>query len=220
MKKSAPNDNLQKRIFAKNLNFYISKSNKQQNEVAKDLGFPPTTFNTWCVGKVMPKMGKVQALADYFGVLKSDLLEDKNKDDSLHISNIFPITTHKLPMLGEIACGKSIFMDENRDNYTMIGSNVKADFCLKAKGDSMVNARIMDGDIVFIRSQPEVENGEIAAVAIDDEATLKRFYRDEITQTVTLISENPIYAPMVFTKECQKNVYILGKAVAFQSDVK
>ncbi|EEG47755.1 putative repressor LexA [Blautia hydrogenotrophica DSM 10507] len=220
MKKSAPNDNLQKRIFAKNLNFYISKSNKQQNEVAKDLGFPPTTFNTWCVGKVMPKMGKVQALADYFGVLKSDLLEDKNKDDSLHISNIFPITTHKLPMLGEIACGKPIFMDENRDNYTMIGSNVKADFCLKAKGDSMVNARIMDGDIVFIRSQPEVENGEIAAVAIDDEATLKRFYRDEITQTVTLISENPIYAPMVFTKECQKNVYILGKAVAFQSDVK
>lgn len=220
MKKSAPNDNLQKRIFAKNLNFYISKSNKQQNEVAKDLGFPPTTFNTWCVGKVMPKMGKVQALADYFGVLKSDLLEDKNKDDSLHISNIFPITTHKLPMLGEIACGKPIFMDENRDNYTMIGSNVEADFCLKAKGDSMVNARIMDGDIVFIRSQPEVENGEIAAVAIDDEATLKRFYRDEITQTVTLISENPIYAPMVFTKECQKNVYILGKAVAFQSDVK
>lgn len=220
MKKSAPNDNLQKRIFAKNLNFYISKSNKQQNEVAKDLGFPPTTFNTWCVGKVMPKMGKVQALADYFGVLKSDLLEDKNKDDSLHISNIFPITTHKLPMLGEIACGKPIFMDENRDNYTMIGSNVKADFCLKAKGDSMVNARIMDGDIVFIRSQPEVENGEIAAVAIDDEATLKRFYRDEITQTVTLISENPIYAPMVFTKECQKNVYILGKAVTFQSDVK
>ena len=84
----------------------------------------------------------------------------------------------------------------------------------------MVNARIMDGDIVFIRSQPEVENGEIAAVAIDDEATLKRFYRDEITQTVTLISENPIYAPMVFTKEYQKNVYILGKAVAFQSDVK
>ena len=220
MKKSAPNDNLQKRIFAKNLNFYISKSNKQQNEVAKDLGFPPTTFNTWCVGKVMPKMGKVQALADYFGVLKSDLLEDKNKDDSLHISNIFPITTHKLPMLGEIACGKPIFMDENRDNYTMIGSNVKADFCLKAKGDSMVIARFMDGDIVFIRSQPEVENGEIAAVAIDDEATLKRFYRDEITQTVTLISENPIYAPMVFTKECQKNVYILGKAVAFQSDVK
>ena len=220
MKKSAPNDNLQKRIFAKNLNFYISKSNKQQNEVAKDLGFPPTTFNTWCVGKVMPKMGKVQALADYFGVLKSDLLEDKNKDDSLHISNIFPITTHKLPMLGEIACGKPIFMDENRDNYTMIGSNVKADFCLKAKGDSMVNARIMDGDIVFIRSQPEVENGEIAAVAIDDEATLKRFYRDEITQTVTLISENPIYAPMVLTKECQNKVYILGKAVAFQSDVK
>lgn len=84
----------------------------------------------------------------------------------------------------------------------------------------MINARIMDGDIVFIRRQPEVENGEIAAVAIDDEATLKRFYRDEETGTITLVAENPAYPPMVFTEDNQKKVYILGKAVAFQSDIK
>lgn len=79
MKKNAIlNDEEQRRIFSRNLNKYIRKSGKQQKEVAKDLGFEPTTFNTWCVGKAMPKMGKVQALADYFGILKSDLIDDKN----------------------------------------------------------------------------------------------------------------------------------------------
>lgn len=75
----------------------------------------------------------------------------------------------------------------------------------------MIGARIMDGDIVFIRQQPEVENGEIAAVAIDDEATLKRFYRDGNTGTITLVAENPAYAPMVFTKESQKTFTYLEK---------
>lgn len=68
----------QRRIFAKNLNHYIYLNGKQQKEVAKDLGFSPTTFNTWCMGKIMPKMGKVQAIADYFGILKSDLINDNN----------------------------------------------------------------------------------------------------------------------------------------------
>ena len=108
---------------------------------------------------------------------------------------------------------KELYTDEK--NFT-----IDADFYLIMKGESMINARIMDGDIVFIRQQPEVENGEIAAVAIDDEATLKRFYRDEETGTITLVAENPAYAPMVFTAENQKNVYILGKAIAFQSDVR
>lgn len=186
-------------------------------------GVGKSTVRKWENGMIKDmRRDKIEKLANALGVSPSHFFEyDTPNDRNIRkIENIYPIEVHSLPMLGEIACGKPIFMDENKESYTMVGSNVKADFCLKAKGDSMVNARIMDGDIVFIRSQPKVENGEIAAVAIDDEATLKRFYRDEITQTVTLISENPIYAPMVFTKECQKNVYILGKAVAFQSDVK
>ena len=84
----------------------------------------------------------------------------------------------------------------------------------------MINARIMDGDIVFIRKQPTVENGEIAAVAIDDEATLKRLYMDEEAGTATLVAEKPKYPPMVFTNDSHKNDYILGKAGAFQSNVK
>lgn len=192
-----------------------------QEELGKKLGLQKSAIAKYENGRVENiKRSVIAEMAEVLECSPSYLMGWDDTKKEKNINNIYPIEVHSLPMLGEIACGKPIFMDENRDNYTMIGSNVKADFCLKAKGDSMVNARIMDGDIVFIRSQPEVENGEIAAVAIDDEATLKRFYRDEITQTVTLISENPIYAPMVFTKECQKNVYILGKAVAFQSDVK
>ena len=111
--------------------------------------------------------------------------------------------------------------DSMKESYTDEKNfTIDADFCLIMKGNSMNNARIMDGDIVFIRRQPEVENGEIAAVAIDDEATLKRFYRDEETGTITLVAENQACAPMVFTAENQKNVYILGKAIAFQSDVR
>lgn len=220
--KKSLNDDLQKRIFAKNLNFYISKSKKQQNEIAKDLGFPPTTFNTWCVGKVMPKMGKVQAIADYFGILKSDLLEDKEKGDSISISNIFPITTHKLPMLGEIACGEPKYTNEDRESYVDAGTNIEADFCLKAKGDSMINARIHDGDIVFIRRQDIVENGEIAAVVVnnDSEATLKRFYYYQERATLILKPENPAYEDLIFQNEELNEVHVLGKAIAFQSDVK
>ena len=192
-----------------------------QEELGKKLGLQKSAIAKYENGRVENiKRSVIAEMAEVLECSPSYLMGWDDTKKEKNINNIYPIEVHSLPMLGEIACGKPIFMDENKESYTMVGSNVKADFCLKAKGDSMVNARIMDGDIVFIRSQPEAENGEIAAVAIDDEATLKRFYRDEITQTVTLISENPIYAPMVFTKECQKNVYILGKAVAFQSDVK
>lgn len=144
----------------------------------------------------------------------------ENSESGTKFDNIFPVEIHKYPLLGEVACGEPIFMSEERESYGMSGTEIRADFCLKAKGDSMIGARIMDGDIVFIRKQPEVENGEIAAVAIDDEATLKRFYRDEETGTITLVAENPAYAPMVFTSGNQKNVYILGKAIAFQSDIR
>lgn len=221
-KKNTLDDYLQRKIFAKNLNFYISKSGKQQNEVAKDLGFPPTTFNTWCMGKVMPRMGKVQAIADYFNIFKSDLLEGKEKGEASKIPNIFPITTHKLPMLGEIACGEPRFANEDRESYVDVGTDIKADFCLKAKGDSMINARIHDGDIVFIHRQDIVENGEIAAVVVnnDSEATLKRFYYYRERATLILKPENPAYEDLIFQNEELNRVHVLGKAIAFQSDVK
>lgn len=133
--------------------------------------------------------------------------------------NILPYETKKVPMFGEIACGEPIFVCESRaEYYVEVDKSTPVDFCLRAKGDSMVDARILDGDLVFIRHQPTVENGEIAAVIIDDEVTLKRFYRSE--NGVILKPENAKYQPLYYTEKDFKDVRILGKAILFQSKVR
>lgn len=101
----------------------------------------------------------------------------------------------------------------------MAGTDIDADFCLKAKGDSMIGARILDGDIVFIKKTSMVDNGEVAAVAIDDEVLLKRFYYFKDENLLTLQSENPKYPPKNYKNEQLDHVRVLGKAVAFQSDI-
>lgn len=136
-------------------------------------------------------------------------------------NNVYPIELKRFPLLGEIACGKPLYANADRESYIMAGTDIKADFCLKAKGDSMVNARICDGDIVFIRQQDIVENGEIAAVVInnDNEATLKRFFYYAEKNMVILKAENPAFEDMIFLNDELNNFHVLGKAVAFQSDV-
>lgn len=124
----------------------------------------------------------------------------------------------KIPLLGRIACGKPKFSEENFEGYVNPIGDIHADFAVTADGDSMVGAYIRPGDIVFIRQQPIVENGEIAAVAIDDEVTLKRFRR--LGDTVILSPENPNYEDIIVNLREESSVIILGKAVAFQSMVK
>lgn len=133
------------------------------------------------------------------------------------LPNIFPVQTKKVPLLGTIAAGVPIYADENFDGYRECTEDIDADFCLKIQGDSMIGARINDGDIVFIRKQEDVDNGEIAAVLIEDEATLKRVYKEK--DSLILQAENPRYAPIVYTAESYVECRILGKAVAFQSDI-
>ena len=133
--------------------------------------------------------------------------------------NISPIQTQRIPMLGEIACGKPIYANEDRESYVQCGMNIQADFCLTARGDSMIGARIHDGDIVFCRSQSIVNNGEIAAVIIDGEATLKRVYYYPDQKKLILQAENPKYEPFVYIGTELDEITILGKAIAFQSDV-
>lgn len=137
--------------------------------------------------------------------------------DLPNIPNIFPLKTKKVPLLGTIAAGIPIYAEENFDGYRESTEDVRADFCLKIKGDSMIGARINDGDIVFIRKQPDVENGEIAAVLIDGEATLKRVYKKN--GSLVLQAENPKYAPIVCSAKTCDECIIMGKAVTFQSDV-
>lgn len=127
-----------------------------------------------------------------------------------------PLEAKRLPMLGQISCGVPTFANEEHDGY-VITANVDADFCLTAHGDSMTGARIYDGDIVFIQSTDTVRDGEIAAVIIDDEATLKRVYYYPREEKLVLSPENPKYAPLVFVGKELLSVKILGRAVAFQS---
>lgn len=141
---------------------------------------------------------------------------DKSTDDLYSIPGINPIPkTYKRPRLGTIACGEPILAEENIETYDDIPDNIKCDFTLVCKGDSMINARINDGDIVYIKQQSQVDNGEIAAVLIDNEATLKRVYIYE--DKVVLQPENTKYPPFVYTKEEMNDIRILGKAVGFTS---
>ena len=133
--------------------------------------------------------------------------------------NIYPIKVKKLPILGDIACGEPIYAEEQHESFATVDSALDADFCLRAQGDSMVGARIFDGDIVFIRSQSSVDNGEIAAVIINDEATLKRVYYYPEEEKLILTPENPRYAPLVYMNGELDGIKILGKAIAFQSRI-
>lgn len=129
--------------------------------------------------------------------------------------NISPVRLKRFPLLGEIACGEPIWADEDKQSFITSCVDVDADFCLRAKGDSMVNAQINDGDIVFIKRCDMVENGDIAAVIIGDEATLKRWYYDRDNNKLVLMAENPKYPPLVYINEELEGIRCLGKAVFY-----
>lgn len=194
-----------------------------QEELGEKIGVQKSAIAKYENGRVKNlKRGVIAKLADALQCSPTYLMGLEEENNDIKLSNIMPITTHKLPMLGEVACGEPRFTNENRESYVDAGTNIKADFCLKAKGDSMINARIHDGDIVFIHRQDIVENGEIAAVVVnsDSEATLKRFYYYRDRATLILKPENPEYEDLIFQNEELNEVHVLGKAIAFQSDVK
>ena len=123
--------------------------------------------------------------------------------------------TRNIPLVGTIACGSPILAEENIEDYIAAPLGCDADFALRCRGDSMIRARICDGDIVFIHSQPDCSNGEIAAVLIGEEATLKRVYKQP--DAITLMPENSEYSPLVYRREQMNEIRILGKAVGFVS---
>ena len=190
------------------------------DELAKALGTSRQTIHRYengVIANVPPE--KVEQLAGVLGVSPSALMGWGTDLDAGKLG-IMPVTVKKLPLLGEIACGDPIYAREEHESYACADGGLDADFCLRAHGDSMVGARILDGDIVFIRSQNSVDNGEIAAVIINDEATLKRVYYYPNEEKLILSPENPKYAPLVYIKEELNDIKILGKAVAFQSTIR
>lgn len=201
-------------------------------DVAEASGVARSTVQRYETAKIQNiKLPVVESFARVLNVNpawligKSDDMEisSTNFIDTSLFPNIFPLPkTKKVPLLGTIACGEPILATENIESYVDMDSDVHADFALRCQGDSMINARIMDGDIVYIRKQDIVENGEIAAVLMDDcsesQATLKRVYISD--DKIRLCAENPNYQDMIFFEEDMNKVRIIGKAIAFLSTVK
>lgn len=198
-----------------------------QMQLSKILKISKSSVNMYERGEREPGIETLELIADTFNVDLDYLIgksDYPNKSGAMLAdnglpSNIIPMPKmRKIPLLGTIACGAPILAAENIEKEVDIPEDIHADFALRCKGDSMINARIFDGDIVYIRQQDIVDSGEIAAVLIDDEATLKRvkIFDDHIS----LEPENPMYKPLVFWGEEMNDVRILGKAVAFTGPVK
>ena len=167
-------------------------------------------------GKVAPSQEKLTVLSLALGVPEPWLMgydmEPAEPDGIPPYKNIVPVLRRRIPLLGEIAAGEPIYAQEDHEAYVTADADLRCDFALRVKGKSMTGAHIFDGDIVFIKRQADVRDGQIAAVAVEDEATLKRVYHEK--DGVTLVSENPDFKPMAFRDGDGVNVRILGLAVA------
>ena len=206
--------------FKNRLNTAMSIRNMKQVDLVEKTGLGKSAISQYCSGVYEPKQRALYKLAKALDVSEAWLMGyDVGMERVIrkYPDNLLKIEKRKIPLLGEIAAGVPIVAEEHFEYYVEAGTNINADFCLRVKGDSMINARINDGDIVFIHQQSDVDDGEIAAVLINDEATLKRVYKKN--NEVILIAENPAYSPIIYKGYEVNEVRILGKAVAFQSEV-
>lgn len=218
--------------FAERLRELLVHFNITQTELSLKTGISKSSVSRYIKGDWEGKQDAVFRIASAFGVSEAwlmgvdvPMLPDKPRttDTRPLPSNILPMPKMvKKPLLGTIACGTPILAVENVEAEVDVPDGIKCDFVLRCKGDSMIDARIYDGDLVYLRQQEEVENGEIAAILIDDgcesEATLKRVYLAE--DRITLFPANQKYEPLVYVREEMNSVRIIGKAVAFTSMVR
>lgn len=191
-----------------------------QAELGKIAGVSDKAVSTWELGIKVPRMGAVEKMANYFGIAKSVIVDDVQPTPTKQPTippGFEPMPAMDVvPLVGRIACGTPIMAEENIEQMVCVPSRWHSTFTLTCKGDSM-EPRIHDGDLVAIRSQPEVENGEIAAVRIGEEATLKHVYLHE--NFIELRPENPAFGSIILNREDMNTVVIEGKAVGLCRDI-
>lgn len=187
------------------------------NKAGHKIGCTATTLRRWENGEIASiKTTKLKAIAEALATTPEYLLGLEEK--IMPREDLMPIPEMRsIPILGEIAYGEPILRQENYAGEANIPSNIKADFALRAKGDSMINARIFDGDLVFIKQQSDIDSGEVAAILIDDEITLKRVYKYE--GRLELRSENPMYKPINIEGVDLADIKIIGRAIAFIGNI-
>lgn len=191
-----------------------------QADIGEQLGVSQQAVAKWENNSTEPRAQDLVTLAAIYNVSVDYLLgRELDPDVGTRVMLRDDVPYKSLPVLSSVACGEPIYAEDNYEDYILQNMEINADFCVIAKGDSMINARIHDGDIVFVHKQDMVTNGEIAVVAIDDTATIKRVYYYAEDAKLLLMPENPAHAPLVYVQEELNHARILGKVVSFFSHI-
>lgn len=200
--------------FSKNLKYYLKIRNKTQLDLAKAIGVSNTTINNYVKGYNTPRMDKLDKICNYLRIERSDLLNTSTSEEKKTTSAL------KIPVLGNVAAGIPISAVEDILDYEEVPSSWQSQgefFALRIKGDSM-QPKIDNGDVVIVRQQSDANSGDtVIALVNGDDATCKRLEKTD--NGIMLVSTNPKYPPMFFTKEdiVTKPVVILGKVVELRS---
>ena len=195
-------------MIGDNIRFLRKQAGYSQQQLAMKLGIKQASVSNWEAGKTLPDTKYLSKLMDIFNVQMDYLFSDEPRRDLDSIR----VIRNAVPILGSIACGQKITPDTEPDGYADLPEGISADFALRCKGDSMTPT-LIDGDIVLIRSQPEVENGQIAAVNIAGETTLKHVYHH--ADGLLLVADNPKYAPIFAPFSDDEPIIIHGLATGF-----
>lgn len=191
------------------------------DQVGEMVGVHRSSVKRWEDGEINDMKRKyIAALAKALDMSPIEFLDMDWRENTPPPPNLLTsLHTRRVPMLGAVACGEPIYADGEYGEYVSVDGNIECDFALTCKGDSMIGARIYDGDIVFVRKQDYVDDGSVAVVLLDDEATLKRIYH-LADGRIELRPENPRFRSIVIGGENEtRTCRILGKAIAFQSTV-
>ena len=205
---------------SRRLKEYREKFNITLSEMSKKCGIPAQTLNRYELGQRKPKIDTAVEIAEALNINPLWL-----QGYDVPIDNLLPIgaspinlpSLHRIPILGRISAGLPLYAEQNVEGYTMTNLNGGAEyFALQVSGDSMNAVRIQDGDVLIVRRQDSVENGEIAIVMVGDEdATVKRFYSTGNTVTLMPQSTNPQHQPQIYDLQKTK-IKVLGKVVKIE----
>lgn len=202
---------------AERLQYAMQLRNKKQVDLVRITGIGKASICTYLSGAYEPKQTNTYKLASALNVnpawlMGQDVPMEAEPSPALPHPDLLPVRKKRVRMLGSIAAGQPIYAEENRDAYVTVDGAMECDFALRVKGDSM-SPRLLDGDTVFFREQSDVDDGQIAAVIIDDSATLKHVYH--LANGIQLVSDNPKYPPMIFDAQNSSYARIIGLAVGY-----
>lgn len=203
-----------KEIFANNLQYYMNLNNKSRNDVCRDLEIPYSTFTDWYNANIYPRIDKIQLLANYFGIQKSDLVESKSNSQIIQSNSAIVFVYGTIPAGIPMECIEDI-MDTEEISADMLRGG-KQYFGLRVKGNSM-EPEYLEGDTLILEKVDDCESGDDCVVMVNgNDGTFKRVFKNE--NGIILQPLNPSYSPMVYTNEQIENlpIRILGVVVEFR----